>query len=164
MIEDLFWTYQSLIYAIGVNGLLALSMYAVLAIGQLSLAQAAFMGIGAYSSALLTVKLGTPFPLALLAAMAIPALAALVIFTPTLRLSGVYLALATIGFGEVLRIFLVNAEITGGAGRCDDHLRRPRPGAGRLHAGRPLAPRPGDGGDPPGRGRGRDHGHQAARL
>jgi branched-chain amino acid transport system permease protein len=115
MFDDLFWTYQGLIYAIGINGLLALSMYAVLAVGQLSLAQAGFMAIGAYSSALLTVKLGTPFPLVLLAAMAIPALAALVIFTPTLRLSGVYLALATIGFGEVLRIFLVNAEITGGA-------------------------------------------------
>jgi branched-chain amino acid transport system permease protein len=115
MLDDLFWTYQSLIFAVGVNGLLALSMYAVLAIGQLSLAQAAFMGIGAYSSALLTLKLGAPFPLALLAAMAIPATAALAIFTPTLRLSGVYLALATIGLGEVLRIGLINAEITGGA-------------------------------------------------
>lgn len=115
MLDDLFWTYQGVIYAIGINGLLALSLYAVLAVGQLSLAQAAFMGIGAYSSALLTLKLGIPFPLALLAAVALPALAALLIFTPTLKLSGVYLALATIGFGEVLRIFLVNANVTGGA-------------------------------------------------
>ncbi|HVJ52498.1 MAG TPA: branched-chain amino acid ABC transporter permease [Aliidongia sp.] len=115
MLDDFFWSYQSLIYAVGVNGLLALSMYAVLAAGQLSLAQAAFMGLGAYSSALLTVKLDLPFPLVLLAAMAIPALAALVIFTPTLKLSGVYLALATIGLGEVLRSVFVNAEITGGA-------------------------------------------------
>ena len=56
---------RSLIYALGINGLLALSMYVVLAIGQLSLGQAAFMGLGAYTSALLTLKLGAPFPLVL---------------------------------------------------------------------------------------------------
>jgi branched-chain amino acid transport system permease protein len=115
MIEDFLWTYQSLIGAIGINGLLALSLYIVLAIGQLSLGQAAFMGIGAYGSALLTSRLGWPFPLALIAAAALPALAALLIGRPTSRLSGVYLALATIGFGEVLRIFYVNVGFTGGA-------------------------------------------------
>jgi branched-chain amino acid transport system permease protein len=87
----------------------------VLAIGQLSLGQAAFMGLGAYTSALLTVKLGLPFPIVLVAAMLVPALAALIIGSPTLRLSGVYLALATIGLGEVLRLFFVNSEFTGGA-------------------------------------------------
>jgi branched-chain amino acid transport system permease protein len=115
MIEDFLWTYQSLIDAVGINGLLALSLYVLLAIGQLSLGQAAFMGIGAYASALLTTRLHLPFPLVLLAAIALPSLAALLIGRPTSRLSGVYLALATIGFGEVLRIFYVNAEITGGA-------------------------------------------------
>lgn len=115
MIADLLWTYQSLIDAIGINGLLALSLYVVLAIGQLSLGQAAFMGIGAYGSALLTTQLQLPFPLALVAAAALPAVAALLIGGPTLKLSGVYLALATIGFGEVLRIFYVNTELTGGA-------------------------------------------------
>ncbi len=113
--DNFFFTYQALIYGVGVNGLLALSMYVVLAIGQLSLGQAAFMGIGAYVSALLTVKLNTPFPLALLAGMAAPAFAAALIGVPTLRLSGVYLALATIGLGEVLRIFYLNSEIAGGA-------------------------------------------------
>src|SRR5262249_5988317 len=107
---DFFFTYQALIYGLGVNGLLALSMYAVLAIGQLSLGQAAFMGIGAYVSALLTVKLEVPFAAALLAGMLAPALAAALIGVPTLRLSGVYLALATIGLGEVLRIFYLNSE------------------------------------------------------
>jgi branched-chain amino acid transport system permease protein len=115
MIDDFLWTYQSLIDTIGINGLLALSLYIVLAIGQLSLGQAAFMGIGAYGSALLTSRLGWPFPLALAAAAALPAVAALLIGRPTSRLSGVYLALATIGFGEVLRIFYVNADVTGGA-------------------------------------------------
>ena len=115
MLDDFLFTYQNLVYSLGVNGLLALSMYVVLALGQLSLGQAAFMGLGAYVSALLTVKLGVAFPLVLLAAMIVPALAALVVGAPTLRLSGVYLALATIGLGEVQRIVFINAEFTGGA-------------------------------------------------
>lgn len=113
--DNFLFTYQSLLYALGVNGLLALSMYVVLAVGQLSLGQAAFMGIGAYVSSLLTLKLGLPFPLVLLAAVAAPALVALAIGAPTLRLSGVYLAIATIGLGEVLRLFYLNTEFTGGA-------------------------------------------------
>ena len=115
MLDDFLFTYQNLVYSLGVNGLLALSMYVVLALGQLSLGQAAFMGLGAYVSALLTVKLGVAFPLVLLAAMVATALAALCVGAPTLRLSGVYLALATIGLGEVQRIVFINAEITGGA-------------------------------------------------
>jgi branched-chain amino acid transport system permease protein len=114
-VSDFLWTYQSLIAALGVNGLLALSMYVVLAIGQLSLGQAAFMGVGAYASALLTLHAGLPFPLVLAAAMFLPAAVALAIGVPTLRLSGVYLALATIGLGEILRIFLIQSEFTGGA-------------------------------------------------
>ena len=114
-LDDFLFTYQNLVYSLGINGLLALSMYVVLAVGQLSIGQAAFMGLGAYVSALLTVKVGVAFPLVLLAAMIVPALAALVVGTPTLRLSGVYLALATIGLGEVQRIVFINAELTGGA-------------------------------------------------
>ncbi len=72
-LDNFLFTYQSLIHSLGVNGLLALSMYVVLAVGQLALGQAAFMGVGAYASALLTVKFGVPFPLALLASMAVPA-------------------------------------------------------------------------------------------
>jgi branched-chain amino acid transport system permease protein len=115
ILDDFFWTYQGVIYAVGVNGLLALSLYVVLSIGQLSLGQAAFMGIGAYTSALMTSHLALPFAVALLAAMLVPALFALIVGAPTLRLSGVYLALATIGLGEVLRIFFINATWTGGA-------------------------------------------------
>lgn len=113
--DDFFFTYQALIYGLGVNGLLALSMYVVLSAGQLSLGQAAFMGIGAYVSTLLTLKAGAPFAVSLGASMLAPALAAALIGVPTLRLSGVYLALATIGFGEVLRIFYLNSEMAGGA-------------------------------------------------
>lgn len=113
--DDLLFAYGSLIYGMGVNAILALSMYIVLALGQLSLGQAAFMGVGAYTGALLTVKLGVPFPLVLIASAIAPAIVASIIGTPTLRLSGVYLAIATIGLGEVLRILYINTEYVGGA-------------------------------------------------
>lgn len=115
VLDDLFWTYQSLIYALGINGLLALSMYVVLAIGQLSLGQAAFMGLGAYSSTLLTLHAKLPFALVLPASTVVPVLFALAIGLPTLRLAGVYLAIATIGLGEVLRALYLNLDILGGA-------------------------------------------------
>jgi branched-chain amino acid transport system permease protein len=114
-LDDFLWAYGSFVYGLGVNAILGLSMYAVLALGQLSLGQAAFMGIGAYASAILTVKFGAPFPLVLTAAMVMPALAAMIISVPTLRLTGVYLAMATIGFGEVMRIVYINTDYIGGA-------------------------------------------------
>ena len=112
-----FWAiYSNLVLTLGTNGLLALSIYLTLSCGMLALANAAFMGIGAYTSALLTMNYGLSFPLALAAGMAAPACMAFVIGKPTLRLSGVYLAMATLAFGEVVRIALINAEsITGGA-------------------------------------------------
>jgi branched-chain amino acid transport system permease protein len=114
-LDDFYWTYQSLIHAVGVNGILALSVYVVLAVGQLSLGQAAFMGVGAYTGALLTVKFGVPFGLAMLASALVPALVALVVGGPTLRLTGVYLAIATIGLGEITRIMFLNWDYAGGA-------------------------------------------------
>jgi branched-chain amino acid transport system permease protein len=113
--DNFFFSYQTLIFTVGINGLLALSIYTVLAIGQLSLGQAAFMGIGAYVSALLTLHFDWPFAAVLLAAMIVPALAALLIGGPTLKLTGVYLALATIALGEILRIFCNASDLTGGA-------------------------------------------------
>ena len=112
-----FWSiYSNLVLSLGTNALLALSIYLTLACGMLSIANAAFMGIGAYTSALLTMNYGVPFPAVLAAGMAAPALMAFIIGKPTLRLSGVYLAMATLAFGEVVRIALLNAEsITGGA-------------------------------------------------
>ncbi len=114
-LDDLLWTYQNLIHALGVNGLLALSMYVVLAVGQLSLGQAAFMGMGAYASALMTLKLGWPFALVLPLSVLPPVVFALLVGGPTLRLSGVYLAIATIGLGEVLRAVYLNVDAFGGA-------------------------------------------------
>ena len=114
-LDDALWTYQTLIHSLGINGLLALSMYVVLAVGQLSLGQAAFMGLGAYSSALMTLRLGLPFWAVLPLSMVVPVLFALVIGGPTLRLAGVYLAIATIGLGEVLRALYLNVDALGGA-------------------------------------------------
>jgi branched-chain amino acid transport system permease protein len=114
-LDDLLWTYQNLVYALGVNGLLGLSMYVVLAVGQLSLGQAAFMGLGAYSSAMMTLKLKLPFALVLPASAVVPVAFALLIGGPTLRLAGVYLAIATVGLGEVLRAVYLDADYLGGA-------------------------------------------------
>lgn len=110
-----FWaTYSTLIYTVGIHMLLALSIWLTLACGLLSLANAAFMGIGAYTAALLTLNLGWPFPVVLAAGALAPAAVALLIGVPTLRLSGVYLAMATLAFGEVSRVTILNLEITGG--------------------------------------------------
>lgn len=114
---DSFWaTYSTLVLSVGTNILLALSIYLTLACGLLTVANAAFMGIGAYTAALLSLNTGTPFLFAIAGGMLLPATVALVIGPPTLRLSGVYLAMATLAFGEVVRILILNAEaLTGGA-------------------------------------------------
>ena len=114
---DNFWqVYSNLVLSIGVNALLALSIWLTLACGLLAMANAAFMGIGAYTASLLTINAGLPFPVALAGGMSAPAVVALIIGAPTLRLSGVYLAMATLGFGEVVRVLILNAEKwTGGA-------------------------------------------------
>ena len=110
-----FWsTYSTLIFTVGIHALLALSIWLTLACGLLSLANAAFMGIGAYTAALLTVNLGWPFPVVLAAGALAPVVVALTIGVPTLRLSGVYLAMATLAFGEVSRVVILNLDVTGG--------------------------------------------------
>jgi branched-chain amino acid transport system permease protein len=115
-VDDLLAAYGSVLIFIGINAILALSMYATLACGQLSLASAAFMGLGAYTAGLLTVRLDAPFALALLAGALVPALVAVPLGLPVLRLRGVFLAIATIGFGEVMRVVFINAtDLTGGA-------------------------------------------------
>ena len=115
-LENFWQVYNNLVLTIGVNALLALSIWLTLSCGLLAMANAAFMGIGAYTASILTMNYGAPFPLALAGGIAAPALVALLIGGPTLRLSGVYLAMATLGFGEVVRVLILNAEsLTGGA-------------------------------------------------
>jgi branched-chain amino acid transport system permease protein len=114
---DNFWAvYSNLVLSLGVNALLALSIWLTLACGMLAVANAAFMGIGAYTASILTLNYGVPFPIAIAGGMAMPALVAFIIGKPTLRLTGVYLAMATLAFGEVVRIAILNMDsLTGGA-------------------------------------------------
>jgi branched-chain amino acid transport system permease protein len=114
-LSDLYATYQSTLGYIGLNALLALSVYVSISCGQLALGSAGFAAIGAYASALCTMKAGLPFPAALAIAIVLPALVAVPLGLPVLRLKGVFLAIATIGFGEVVRIGLVNWEYVDGA-------------------------------------------------
>ncbi|MEO8839745.1 MAG: branched-chain amino acid ABC transporter permease, partial [Herbaspirillum sp.] len=62
----------------------------------------------------ISMQTGLSFPIALALGMLLPSLVALIIGIPTLRLSGVYLAMATLGFGEVVRVVVLNMESTGG--------------------------------------------------
>jgi len=113
---DLLLAYEGLIAFVGINGLLALSVYATLACGQLSLANAGFMAIGAYTGALITLHApGVPFIAVLAASAIVPAVVAVPLGLPVLRLRGVFLAIATVGFGEVVRLFFVNWDYTNGA-------------------------------------------------
>ncbi len=100
------------IYSLIVIGLNILSGYT----GQVSMGQAGFFAIGTYVSALLTMKLQVPFWLSLGAAALIASLSGMVIGIPAMKLSGPYLVMATVGFGEIIRLVLVNwTPVTRGA-------------------------------------------------
>ena len=110
--------YTAQIITLGaVNAIMAISVNIVCGItGQLSLGQAGFMAIGAYSAILLTENVGLPLPVSILAAGLITAFAGFLIGFPTLKLTGDYLAIVTLGFGEIIRVFLINFKsFTGGA-------------------------------------------------
>jgi branched-chain amino acid transport system permease protein len=103
---------QSMIFAIAVLGL-----YFVLGMtGQLSLAQAAFFGLGAYTSALLSLHLGFPVWVNIPIAIVVAAIFGVLLGIPSLKLSGHYLAMTTIGFGIILNLVFFNwRPVTGGA-------------------------------------------------
>lgn len=92
------------IYAILGTGVNILTGYT----GQLSLGQAAFYGIGAYTAGLLSTHFNMPFLLILPIAICITAIFGIVLAIPALKVKGSYLALVTIGFGEIVRMVLVN--------------------------------------------------------
>jgi branched-chain amino acid transport system permease protein len=111
-------------YVLSVVTLAVINMIAVLGLsiftgftGLFSFGHAAFVGIGAYVSAILTYYYFVPFPLALAAGIAAAAAVSLVIGVPTLRakLRSDYFAIAILGFGEALRVILENLDITNGA-------------------------------------------------
>jgi branched-chain amino acid transport system permease protein len=106
---------ESVLIFVGINIVLAFSLYLPVSAGLLSLGQGGFMAIGAYASALATTKLGWPFLAALLLGGVTAGLAGVLVGFPALRIRGVYLIILTMGFGEIVRIFFLNFEPTGGA-------------------------------------------------
>ena len=111
-------------YVLSIVTLAGINMIAVLGLsiftgftGLFSFGHAAFVGIGAYVSAILTYYYFVPFPLALGAGVVAAGAVSLVIGVPTLRakLRSDYFAIAILGFGEALRVLLENLEITNGA-------------------------------------------------
>lgn len=110
-----FWNSHTLLISqIGINGMLAISMFLVLYAGQLSLAAPGFMAIGAYISVLMDLHWHTPLPLDIATAVLFAGVVSALVGLPVLRLRGVFLAIATIGFVEALRLgVILNVPITG---------------------------------------------------
>lgn len=116
--------YVNTLFSIGINIILAASLHLIIGVtGQFSIGHAGFLAVGAYASAIITMKLGLPFPVAILAGGVAAAIAGLIIGIPTLRLRGDYLAIATLGFGEIVKIVFLNIDYVGGAsGMTVTHL------------------------------------------
>ena len=110
-----FWNSHTLLISqIAINGILATSMFLVLYSGQLSLAAPGFMAIGAYTAVLMDLYLHTPLALNIAAGTALAGVVGAVVGLPVLRLRGVFLAIATIGFIEALSLgVILNLPITG---------------------------------------------------
>jgi branched-chain amino acid transport system permease protein len=102
--------YLGLLQIIGVHTLLGLSAYVVMLTGQVSMAQAGFFAIGAYVAAMLTVLLEWPLVAALLAGALVAAAVACAVGFPALRVRGLMLVVATIAFGEAVRLFFFNFD------------------------------------------------------
>jgi branched-chain amino acid transport system permease protein len=130
--------YNRVIISIGINVILAVSLNIINGhAGQFSMGHAGFMAVGAYTSAFLTYYYAGPyldklpeglqktalqntfFLAALLAGGVVAALAGYVVGLPSLRLRGDYLAIVTLGFGEIIRVIFLNIEKVGGARGLD---------------------------------------------
>lgn len=111
--------YESVIIFICINIILATSLNLTTGfLGQLALGHAGFVAVGAYTSALFTKTVKLPFlefPIALLIGGIVAAIFGIAIGIPALRLRGDYLAIITLAFSEMIRVFIVNSKFTGGA-------------------------------------------------
>ena len=108
-----YWMYLACLVSINIasaTGLNILTGYT----GLVSLGQAAFMGLGAYTVAVLEVRLGTPFLLNILAGGFVAMLGGLVVGIPSLRVKGLYLAIATIAASFIAHFLFANMALTGG--------------------------------------------------
>lgn len=108
--------YLRIMMLIGINIIMVLGLNITTGVtGQLSMGHAGFMSLGAYTSAILSMKLGAPFGVALLSGALVAAAFGFIIGLPALRLEGDYLAIVTIGFAEIVRVFFLNFEPGGKA-------------------------------------------------
>ena len=100
--------YIGVLVFVGIYALITICLSLLLGYaGQISLGHAAFFGIGAYASGLLTTRIHMSPWLALVCAMVITGVMAYLIGKPVLKLRGHYLAMATLGFGEIVYIFFL---------------------------------------------------------
>lgn len=100
---------------IAINSIMAVSLNLINGFtGLFSIGHAGFMAIGAYTSAVASVMGGMPFTVSLLVGGIAAMVVGLVVGLPTLRLGGDYLAIATLGFGEIIRVIIVNIDYVGG--------------------------------------------------
>lgn len=107
--------YTQILIIIGINIILASSLNLITGFtGQLTLGHAGFMSIGGYTAAIITLKLNLPFPIVLIAGGLFAAAVAFLIGLPILKLKGDYLAISTLGFGEIVRVLIVNMDFLGG--------------------------------------------------
>lgn len=108
--------YQHILITAGINVILAVSLGIIMGyLGELSLGHGAFYGIGAYTSALLAMKLSVPFPAAFALAIVFSGVMGYLIGIPALRLSGHYFAIATLGFQGIVILLIINmVELTRG--------------------------------------------------
>jgi branched-chain amino acid transport system permease protein len=121
--NDFFSTYGFLLISMLLGAMLGISMYLPLMAGQLSLASPGFYAVGGYIAAILSTKVwggSSPLPigwllLEMMIAGMVCGILGVLVGVPALRLKGIYLAIATIAFVEILRILSLNVEITGGA-------------------------------------------------
>ncbi len=108
--------YQLNIFLLCINIIMAVSLNLVTGfLGQLHLGHAGFMAVGAYVSAAMTTNMNLPFLPSILAGSLAAGLVGVIVGYPILRLGGDYLAIATLGFGEIVRIIFVNMDYVGGA-------------------------------------------------
>jgi len=108
--------YLTILTFMAINIILALGLNLITGVtGQLDLGHAAFMSIGAYTGALATINFDLPFTMSIILAGFIASIFGVLIGYPILRLTGDYFAIATLGFGEIVRVMFNGLEFTNGA-------------------------------------------------
>lgn len=116
--------YTGILVSIGINIIMTVSLNLTTGfLGELALGHAGFMSVGAFTAGIITKALVANYgwdptaclPVSLIAGGLLAAVMGLIIGIPALRLKGDYLAIITLGFGEIIRVIIQNLEITGGA-------------------------------------------------